>query len=73
MTLVVRSERWCETVVARSVTSGNPIRCARVATSLCTGCEVAVCEDHERYCKECQQSFCPRCDHVCAALPQEVA
>jgi len=67
MSLIIQAERWCDSVVARALTSQRPVKCSAPAISVCIGCGRAVCDEHECDCRSCGKTFCPRCDHVCGA------
>lgn len=68
MKLIVESERWCEAVISHVVQAAQSARCGDVATTLCTACGVALCDDHESICDRCGRSFCSTCDHTCASV-----
>jgi hypothetical protein len=66
MTLSIDAERWCECVIGPGAVRNRPLRCGDVATSLCEGCGIALCESHEIFCDRCKRITCLKCDHDCA-------
>ena len=73
MSLIIQAERWCDSVVARALTSQRAIKCSAAAVSLCDVCGRAVCDEHVCHCASCGKTFCPRCDHICNALEAAAA
>jgi len=65
MSLRVNSERWCESGSEVVSSRGHLLRCGDVATSICDGCGVALCDSHEKFCPVCFGVTCPHCDHIC--------
>jgi hypothetical protein len=68
MTLRVESERWCESAINPSNTFGHSC-CGDVATSVCEGCGLALCESHEVVCRSCLGVNCGNCMHTCRLTP----
>lgn len=62
MALRVNSECWCE---AGAENRSAASRCGDVATSICAGCGLALCDSHEICCPMCLGVTCSDCDHVC--------
>lgn len=67
MSLIIQAERWCDSVVARGLTSQRAIKCSAPAISVCAVCGKALCDEHVCHCEVCDKTFCSRCDHVCAS------
>ena len=70
MTLSVDAERWCEAIVGLDDAESCERLCGDVALTVFATCGTALCDVHEVVCRECRQSYCASCDHVCAVVSQ---